>query len=130
MSAFVGLEPAIRIRISNLGLGAVYPSSGVVEAVVDTGYEGFLMVPRRIFEVLKLHEMMVQGRKIRVADGRTVESKVAYATVELEGTGREIDGAVETIDGLDEILAGIGLVSRFSLTLDYCLRVFSLRPCD
>lgn len=129
MSGFVGLVPAVRIRLRNLPLKAAYPSDGSVEAVVDTGYEGFVAVPPEVFAALHLDEMLVRQRTVEVADGRKVRSRVAYATVEVAGVDREIDGAVETMDGLTEILIGARLLSEFRLTLDYCLRVVSVDLC-
>ena len=129
MSGFVGLVPAVRIRLSNLPLKAEYPSDASVEAVVDTGYEGFIAVPREVFAALRLDEMVAGQRTVEVADGRKVRSRVAYATVAVEGADREIDGAVETMDGLTEILIGARLLSEFRLMLDYCLGVVSVIPC-
>jgi len=117
------------VKIRNLPLGASYPSRGSVQAIVDTGYDGFLLVPRHVFEALSLDEMVTRTMKIEVPDGRTVESTVAYATVEFEDAKREVDGPVETMDGLEEVLAGTRMLCKFKLTLDYCLRVISVRPC-
>jgi len=130
LSSFVGLSPVVGMRIRNLPLGAAYPSSGSVQAIVDTGYEGFVLVPRHVFEALSLGDLVVRERKIEVADGRMVKSMVAYGTVELLGSASEIDGPVETMDGVAEVLVGVDLLSRFRLTLDYCLRTFAIKPCD
>jgi clan AA aspartic protease len=129
LSSFIGLNPSIKMKIHNLPMKLEYPSEGSVEAIVDTGYGGFLAVPRRVFEALQLDTGMTQSRRVEVADGRLVRSKIAYATVELEGANREVDGLVETFEGLTELLIGRRLLSHFRLTLDYCLRVLSIRPC-
>ena len=129
MSGFVGLVPAVRVRLRNLPLRVEYPSDGSVEAVMDTGYEGFLAVPPSIFGALGLDKMMAQSRTVEVADGRRVRSRVAYGTVELEGVKKEVDGPVETFEGLTEVLAGARLLSDFRVTLDYCLRTVALKPC-
>jgi clan AA aspartic protease len=129
LSGFVGLAPAVRLRIRNLPFSVSYPSRGSVEAIVDTGYEGFLLVPRRVFDALSLDEMMTQARTVEVADGRRVRSRVAYGTVELEGAKHETDGPIETIEGLTEVLVGTRLLSEYRVTLDYCLRVASIKPC-
>jgi clan AA aspartic protease len=129
LSGFVGLSPVVRMKVRNLPLGAMYPSSGSVQAIVDTGYEGFLLVPRHVFDALSLGDMVVRQRKIEVADGRVVRSAVAYGTVEVSGVEGEIDGPVETMEGVTEVMVGVHLLSRFRLTLDYCLKAFSIRPC-
>jgi clan AA aspartic protease len=96
---------------------------------MDTGYEGFVAVPPSIFGALGLDKMMVQSRTVEVADGRGVRSRVAYGTVELEGVEREVDGPVETFEGLTEVLVGARLLSKFRVTLDYCLLTVALKPC-
>jgi hypothetical protein len=73
--------------------------------------------------------MMTRPRKVEVADGRVVRSLVAYGTVELGEESGEVDGPIETIEGLTEVLVGTHLLSNFRMTLDYCLRVASIKPC-
>jgi len=41
----------------------------------------------------------------------------------------EVDGPIETIPGLAEVLVGTQFLSHFKLGLDYCLRRTSLEPC-
>jgi clan AA aspartic protease len=130
LSSFVGLTPALRVKLRNLPLGTEYPRGGSLEAVVDTGYGGFLAVPRDIFDALDLHKMVTRPRRVEVADGRVVQSVVAYGTVELEEASREVDGPIETIEGLAEVLVGTRLLSDFRVTLDYCLRTASIKPCS
>jgi clan AA aspartic protease len=130
LSAFVGFTPVFRIKIRNLPLNSQYPKDGSIEAVVDTGYAGFLAVPRQVFEALHLDEMRTLPRKVEVADGRAVGSVVAYGTVEFPEANREVDGPIETIEGMSEVLVGARLLSEFRTTLDYCVRVFSVMPCS
>jgi clan AA aspartic protease len=125
----VGLVPVVRIRILNLLLKMGYPSEGSLEAVMDTGYGGFLAVPHSIFDSASLGKLMTQSRTVELADGRRVRSKVAYGTVELVGMNHEVDGPVETIEGLTEVLVGTRLLSDFRMKLDYCLRAVSFNPC-
>ncbi len=129
MSSFVGLAPVVRIRVRNVLLKAGYPLEGSVEAIMDTGYAGFLAVPESIFDALSLGKLMTQSRTVELADGRRVRSRVAYGTVELAGMNHEVDGPVETIEGLPEVLVGTRLLSDFRVTLDYCLRAVALNPC-
>jgi clan AA aspartic protease len=118
----------LRVKVCNLPLGIEYPKGGSMEAVVDTGYGGFLAVPRDIFDALNFHKMMTRPRQVEVADGRVVGSVVAYGTVKVE-EAREVDGPIETIEGLTEVLVGTHLLADFRMTLDYCLRVASIKPC-
>jgi len=129
LSGFVGLVPAFRLRLRNIPLKTEYPSNGSVEAIVDTGYEGFLAVPSSIFCAVRLDEMVTRQAVVEVADGRRLQSEVAYGTVELDGVKGEFDGPVETLAGLGEVLVGVRLLSEFRFTLDYCTRAVSVNPC-
>ena len=129
MSGFVGLVPAFRLRLRNIPLKTEYPSNGSVEAIVDTGYEGFLAVPSSIFRAVRLDEIVTRQAVVEVADGRRLQSEVAYGTVELDGVEGEFDGPVETVAGLGEVLVGVRLLSEFRFTLDYCARAVSVNPC-
>ena len=129
MSGFVGLVPAFRLRLRNIPLKTEYPSNGSVEAIVDTGYEGFLAVPSSIFRAVRLDEIVTRQAMVEVVDGRRLQSEVAYGTVELDGVKGEFDGPVETLAGLGEVLVGVRLLSEFRFTLDYCTRAVSVNPC-
>jgi clan AA aspartic protease len=129
LSGFVGLVPAFRLRLRNIPLKTEYPSNGSIEAIVDTGYEGFLAVPGSIFRAVRLDEIMTRQAVVEVADGRRLQSQVAYGTVELDGVEGEFDGPVETLAGLGEVLVGVRLLSEFRFTLDYCTRAVSVNPC-
>jgi len=129
LSGFVGLVPAFRLRLRNIPLKTEYPSNGSIEAIVDTGYEGFLAVPSSIFRAVRLDEIVTRQAVVEVADGRRLQSEVAYGTVELDGVKGEFDGPVETLAGLGEVLVGVRLLSEFRFTLDYCTRAVSVNPC-
>jgi len=129
LSGFVGLVPAFRLRLRNIPLKTEYPSNGSVEAIVDTGYEGFLAVPSSIFRAVRLDEIVTRQAVVEVADGRRLQSKVAYGTVELDGVKGEFDGPVETLAGFGEVLVGVRLLSEFRFVLDYCTRAVSVNPC-
>jgi len=129
LSGFVGLVPAFRLRLRNIPLKTEYPSNGSVEAIVDTGYEGFLAVPSSIFRAVRLDEIVTRQAMVEVVDGRRLQSEVAYGTVELDGVKGEFDGPVETLAGLGEVLVGVRLLSEFRFTLDYCTRAVSVNPC-
>jgi len=129
LSGFVGLVPAFRLRLRNIPLKTEYPSNGSIEAIVDTGYEGFLAVPSSIFRAVRLDEIVTRQAVVEVADGRRLQSEVAYGTVELDGVKGEFDGPVETLAGLGEVLVGVRLLSEFRFTLDYCTRAVSVKSC-
>lgn len=129
MSGFAHATPLLGIAVENYIAKKRYPVEGRTLAVVDTGYEGFVAVPRRIFDALSLGGLSPTSRRVRTADGRIVASKFSLSTVHLPDQGTSLDGPVETTAGLDEILVGTSLLSRFRLTLDYCLETASLQRC-
>jgi len=129
LSWLAGLVPVVRLRVRNIPFKAEYPSNGSIEAIVDTGYEGFLAVPVSVFRAVHLDETVTRQATVEVADGRRLQSKVAYGTVELVGVKGEFDGPVETLAGLAEVLIGVRLLSEFRFALDYCTRAVSVNPC-
>jgi clan AA aspartic protease len=129
MSGLLGLAPVVRLRLENPLLGSRYPADGSLEGTIDTGYQGFVAVPRAVFDALRLDELKTAKRVVELADGTRLESRVANATAASIDAGLEVDGPVETIPGLSEVLLGTRFLSHFRLTLDYCLRATSLDPC-
>lgn len=129
MSLFSGHTPMIRVELENHLLRRRYPDRGALLAVVDTGYEGFAALPDRIFDALSLNELRITKRAVKMANGRERESRVAYASVGLPELRISLDGPLEALDGLSEVLVGMSLLSRFRLTLDYCLRAAEMSIC-
>ncbi len=119
----------IRVELENHLLRRRYPDRGAVLAVVDTGYEGFAALPNHIFDVLSLDELRITKRVVKTANGRELESRVAHGSVRLPELRISLDGPLEALDGLSEVLVGTSLLSRFRLTLDYCLRAAEMSLC-
>ncbi|MHA1210273.1 MAG: hypothetical protein ACTSRF_13775 [Candidatus Freyarchaeota archaeon] len=46
--------PYIEITVYNLERSMRYPSKGTLNAMVDTGFDGYLIVPTNVFHELKL----------------------------------------------------------------------------
>ncbi len=129
MSSFSDHTPLLRVEFENPFLRKRYPDKGALLAVIDTGYEGFAAVPNRIFEALSLDELRIRKRFVGMANGREVESRVALASVGLPDLRLSLDGPLEVLDGLSEVLLGTFLLSRFRLTIDYCLRRTEMTVC-
>lgn len=129
MSSFAGDTPVVMVVLENPFSGGRYPTDGSTTAVVDTGYDGFAAVPPHVFEALSLDEVAASRRSVRTADGREVESRLALSSILLPDLRTIIDGQIETLDGLSEILLGTAFLSRFSLSLDYCLGAAQMRRC-
>lgn len=115
--------------LENILLDRTYPSDGFVEGIVDTGYQGFIAVPRNVFVSLSMPLLRTVNRTVRLADGSRLTSEVGQGTALVSGAGVEVDGPIETIPGLAEVLVGTQFLSRFRLELDYCLRRTALVHC-
>ncbi len=124
MSVVEGI-PVVRVRFINYLSGVKYPPVGTVGAVVDTGYQGFAAVPLEIFKVLKLGRDEV--RQLVLADGRAISSQGGYATLAVGDY--EVDGLVETYEGLSEVLIGSDALRRARLSVNYCLGAVTVEGC-
>jgi len=82
-----------------------------------------------VFEHLQLDELQQQNRALLLANGDTITSNGAYATLELPHLPIKLNGFVETYHGLEEIILGVQALSRFKITLDYCSKRISYQPC-
>ena len=129
MSSFIGRTPSLNLRLWNHLVGVAYPSDGSVSAVLDTGYEGFLSVPSSNFESLALDKGRTLSSSVELPNGKRLETKVAYASVELVGMEGEVDGPVETFQALEEVIVGLEFLNHFRVTLDYCLSNVSIARC-
>ena len=117
--------PTLPVRLANPLLGVAYPEGGWLEAIVDTGYEGFVSVPRSVFEALRLR--VDEERHLVLADGRVVRSVGGYGS--LVSGDYEVDGLIETYEGLGEVLVGVDALRLARLEVDFCLGVVSVRRC-
>jgi len=119
MSHLVDHTLVVELAVRNPFAGKVFPRNGTVFAVVNTGYEGFLLIPGDVFEEL-FSELESEKRELILADGRKLISRGVYGEVLL---GRRVlEGFVETIEGLDEFVAGVDLLKSFRIEVDYCLK--------
>lgn len=129
MGSSLGRVPVLRISVQNPFSGAVYPEVGSVQAVVGTGYDGFLAVPPRIYRGLQLDSAHESERSVLTGDGRRVESKSSFASVRVAGTGKSYDSPVETLPGVEEALLGTSLLSRLRVTMNHRTGVFRIDLC-
>lgn len=129
MSSFLDLTPIVRIKVENPFLSRGYPPQGTVVAVIDTGYEGFVMIPTSVYEELELHRLQETKRILTLANGTTLSSRGAYASARIPHLDCSLDGFVETYDGLDEIIIGVQALSNFRMIADYCLKKLRFEKC-
>ncbi|MBS7287538.1 MAG: clan AA aspartic protease [Candidatus Freyarchaeota archaeon] len=126
---FVGKTPAVEVVLSNPLLSVRLPESGSLLAILDTGYEGFAVVPPEVFVRLKLNELSQTKRNLVTPTGKLVESTGTYGRVIVPELKTFQDGFIETTEGVDEIMLGTGFLSGFKLTLNYCSMSLEIIPC-
>lgn len=129
MSAFVNLTPSMRVVVQNPLLGGVYPDAGQIVAVVDTGYEGFVALPRDIFEALQFDQLQLEKKRLILANGESLASEGAYGAFSVPDFGLSAEGLVETYEGLGEVLLGVEALEGFRIQLDYCVRKVKVEAC-
>jgi clan AA aspartic protease len=112
--------------IRNPFTGRAYPERGSVIAIIDTGYEGFLLIPSDVFDTT-FGELESERREIILADGRKVRSRGVFGEAILEPY--VVDGFIETVEGVNEFVVGAEFLESFKLELDYCTKTARLELC-
>ena len=100
-----------------------------MNAVIDTGYEGFASVPNSIFQELGLDMLEGESRRMALPNGALSTTRGSYATLRIPHLSMKIDGFVETFQGLDEIILGVEALVEMKVTLDYCTRRVRMEKC-
>ena len=109
--------------------GKRYPERGEVLAALDTGYTGFILIPRSVFTSLELDQLEPVVSLAKTADGREIKLEGNYAVVEVPEIGLRREGLVETAPDIEEILLGIEWLSGVYFTLDGCSNAITLDKC-
>jgi len=126
---FLDGTPVLEVILENPIMNKRFPSDGEALAVVDTGYEGFLLVPESIFHELSLEEFATDQRQLVLANGLSVRSVGTFGKVVLSSFKIRFDGFIEAVHGAEEIVAGTELIRNFTITLDYCVRKIEANKC-
>lgn len=129
MSSFLDLTPSVQIALENPLLGRTYPYDGSVNAIIDTGYEGFVLVPRLVFQELGLDKLQNERRTLALANGTPSKTQGTYAVLRIPHISFKMDGFVETFRGPDEIIVGVEALGRMNMLLDYCTKRIRLEKC-
>ena len=129
MSSFLNLTPTVRVALKNPFSGERYPATESVLAVIDTGYEGFMAAPTDVFNKLGFNELQQERRTLVLANGTVLKANGVYGGVEMPHLASEMNGFIETYEGLDEIILGVDVLSRFKSTLDYCTQRITIEQC-
>ena len=117
----------VPLRVRNPFTGAAFPRSGELQAVLDTGYSGFLLVPEDQFKDFGLVKSE-QGEGI-LADRRHVRFEGAFATIEFPSQRVAVDGLVQTAPWASEVLLGLDGMRRLFIGIDSCAKNVSIEPC-
>jgi len=125
ISPLVG-APFLEISIENPFNGKIYPEDGKVLAVMDTGYEGFLMLPEDVFEFLGFDELDLEERRLLLPNGNFITSRGTYGIVRVGDF--KCEGFIET-SNVDELILGVEFLSNFRITLDYCIKRLEIHKC-
>jgi predicted aspartyl protease len=88
-----------------------------MEALIDTGYEGDIMIPP---ELVPIGTPTVGGIRGVLADGSEARAPLHRGAVTLEGLGT-LSVLVAALG--DEPLVGLGILSNFSVWFDHGRRV-------
>jgi len=126
---FLNLTPLMEIVIRNPIMDKIFPVDGRVAAVIDTGFEGFLLVPEDVFEKLSLNELEVDRRELILPNGQRAYSSGTFCEVVIPDLGVRLDGFVETLEGVREVVVGADLLQNLRLVLNYCLRIIEVEAC-
>lgn len=118
-------ERALRLPLTitkegHLSVAVTFPNGRTRQAIVDTGYDGVLLMSAKTLQELDLTRYAQSGRAVRaVGPGAEMDGRVFFIP------GVELDGRpfpnVETWSGpLDEpLLLGSGLMRYFRTTFDF-----------
>jgi predicted aspartyl protease len=110
--SFVKSGPAIKINISGFA-----PALGQdFEAIIDTGYTGFLSMP--LVKAFPLGLILFGTTSLVLADGSTSYRLTAYGSITL-GTEKE-NGVIVLQPNSEELLLGIGFLATFKKRLLVC----------
>ena len=104
--------PSLRVRYDASGVG------GEAMAIVDTGFDGYLVIPESL-----LGRLPEPGyhRRYQTASGESVVVAVFEGTVELVDQPGRIQARLIALG--DEYLIGIQTLNHFRVTLDHGRRV-------
>jgi len=128
-SYFLNLTPLLEIVIRNPIMDRTFPVDGRVAAVIDTGFEGFLLVPEDVFEKLSLNQLGLDRRELILPNGQRAYSSGTYCEVVIPDLGVRLDGFVETLEGVGEVVVGADLLQNLRLVLNYCVRIVEVEAC-
>jgi clan AA aspartic protease len=119
----------VEVRIVNPFMDANYPRDGLVMAVLDTGFTGFLLVPFQVFKALKFDELKPRLVKGELANGTSIGLQAAYGILEIPEIRVEDEGLIESNRQIREILVGVKGMKKLRTVIDGCRRTITTDKC-
>ena len=116
----------VPIVISNPLSGKKYPEKGEILALIDTGFDGFLIIPEDIFnslDALATHEATITGICCRV------KAKISPIRIVIKDLNLSIDGECLTYEEAKEIILGIEALYKIRITFNGCRKEGKIERC-
>ncbi|MHA1650146.1 MAG: hypothetical protein ACTSYB_08125 [Candidatus Helarchaeota archaeon] len=113
--------PFLPIKIYDITKTLCYPQKGTINALIDTGYDGFLIVPLKIFNQLKLISSEIPTDQLSTAEtivGEHLELRTALGHVEIPELNFFLSLEIDTYPNCLEILIGRQLLEYLVVTLN------------
>ncbi|MBM3755127.1 MAG: hypothetical protein FJW38_14230 [Acidobacteria bacterium] len=106
--------PILRVTVS----GNALEHAIEVDAIIDTGFAGFVLMP--IMQALPLGLTLVGVAEFTLADGRTAANYTGLGSVSIEGESRSGIFVLESNPECGNVLLGMAFLRRLdaSLTVD------------
>lgn len=112
--------PYIKIVLYTPERNLRYPSEGTLNAMVDTGFDGYLIIPVNIFHELRLDAYEVPPDLIEVTEtfsGESIKLRTSQAIVEIQGL-LEKQVEIDTHENCSEPLLGRLFLQNLITTLN------------
>ncbi|MGB2926373.1 MAG: clan AA aspartic protease [Limnothrix sp.] len=100
-------DPVLRLVLENDA-----QQTHIIDAVIDTGYTGFLSLPTRLIEIL--HLPWIGNGQVTLGDGRAAVFEMYSVRVIWDGHYRQVP--VSKVD--TEPLIGLGLLAGYALQME------------
>ena len=114
------LAPYVRVIIKNAMESKRYPEANECQALVDTGYDGYLAIPFTIFETLGLQTTEVPPEDVPIAQtlsGDFLQLRTARGKIDIPALAFSRIIEIDTNVAFSEIVIGRSLLEDFLLHL-------------